>query len=88
MRPRAARVTRWRWASARFSARPTCCALLGGNHPLLRLPNALCTAHSAWLEKSTYELYFGEAFENAAAFAAGGSVKIVNPEALAGNRWI
>jgi D-3-phosphoglycerate dehydrogenase len=53
--------------------------VLEGNHPLLRLPNALCTAHSAWLEKGTYELYFGEAFENAAAFAAGRPVALVNP---------
>jgi D-3-phosphoglycerate dehydrogenase len=53
--------------------------VLGGDHPLLRLPNALCTAHSAWLEKTTYELYFGEAFENAVAYAAGRPLKLVNP---------
>lgn len=45
--------------------------VLNGEHPLLKLDNALCTAHSAWLERDTYELYFGEAFANAAAFAAG-----------------
>jgi D-3-phosphoglycerate dehydrogenase len=53
--------------------------VLGGNHPLLRLPNALCTPHTAWLEKRTYELYFGEAFENAAAWADGHPVTLVNP---------
>lgn len=56
--------------------------VLRGDHPLLRLDNALCTPHSAWLEKSTYELYFGEAFENAAAWAAGRPVTLVNPEVL------
>lgn len=44
--------------------------VLDGDHPLLRLDNTLCTAHSAWLERGTYEAYFGEAFANAAAFAA------------------
>jgi D-3-phosphoglycerate dehydrogenase len=56
--------------------------VLEGDHPLLRLPNALCTPHTAWLERDTYELYFGEAFENAAAWAAGRPVKLVNPEVL------
>ena len=56
--------------------------VLRGDHPLLRLPNALCTPHSAWLERETYELYFGEAFENAAAWAAGKPVNLVNPGGL------
>ena len=49
-----------------------------GDHALLKLDNALCTNHSAWLEKGTYEAYFGEAFANAAAFAAGRDVRIAN----------
>jgi D-3-phosphoglycerate dehydrogenase len=49
-----------------------------GDHPLLKLDNALCSNHSAWLEKGTYEAYFGEAFDNAAAFAAGKPVRLVN----------
>ncbi len=52
--------------------------VLDGKHPLLGLDNALCTAHSAWLERDTYELYFGEAFANAAAFASGQPVRLVN----------
>ena len=54
--------------------------VLRGDHPLLHLRNALCTSHSAWLEHRTYELYFGEAFENAVAFASGHPQKLVNPE--------
>jgi phosphoglycerate dehydrogenase-like enzyme len=50
--------------------------------PLLGLENALCTPHSAWLEKSTYELYFGEAFENATTWAAGRHIKLVDPGVL------
>jgi D-3-phosphoglycerate dehydrogenase len=53
-----------------------------GDHPLLKLDNALCTPHTAWLEPDTYELYFGEAFDNIVAFAAGKPVNIVNPEVL------
>jgi D-3-phosphoglycerate dehydrogenase len=60
--------------------------VIGGEHPLLRLPNAVCTPHTAWLEQETYELYFGEAFENAVAFAEGRPANLVNPEALKGKR--
>jgi D-3-phosphoglycerate dehydrogenase len=56
--------------------------VLNGDHPLLRLDNALCTPHSAWIEPYTYELYFGEAFDNLLAYAAGKPVNVVNPDAL------
>ncbi|MDP1716701.1 MAG: NAD(P)-dependent oxidoreductase, partial [Burkholderiales bacterium] len=57
--------------------------VLDGDHPLLRLDNALCTPHSAWVEQNTYELYFGEAFDNLLAYVAGKPVNVLNPEALA-----
>jgi D-3-phosphoglycerate dehydrogenase len=57
--------------------------VVNGDHPLLRMGNTLCTPHTAWLEPPTYELYFGEAFDNALAFIAGAPVNVVNPEALA-----
>ena len=50
-----------------------------GDHPLLKMPNVICTPHSAWLEPYTYNLYFGEAFEQAATFAAGKPVKPAEP---------
>lgn len=56
--------------------------VLGGDHPLLKLDHALCTPHSAWVEKNTYELYFGEAFDNVIAFAAGNPLNLVNPQVL------
>ena len=56
--------------------------VVNGDHPLLKLDNALCTPHTAWLEQDTYELYFGEAFDNILAFIGGSPANIVNPEAL------
>jgi D-3-phosphoglycerate dehydrogenase len=60
--------------------------VLRGEHPLLALDNALCTPHTAWLERETYELYFGEAFDNALAFISGHPSNIVNPEVLAAQK--
>jgi D-3-phosphoglycerate dehydrogenase len=57
--------------------------VVSGDHPLLRMDNALCTPHSAWLEQNTYELYFGEAFDNIVAYAGGHPANIANPEVLA-----
>jgi D-3-phosphoglycerate dehydrogenase len=56
--------------------------VLNGDHPLLKLDNALCTPHSAWVEKDTYELYFGEAFDNILAHLRGDPVNLLNPEVL------
>jgi D-3-phosphoglycerate dehydrogenase len=57
--------------------------VIGGNHPLLAMPNVLCSHHIAWAEHDTFELYFGEAFENLVAFANGAPRSVVNPQALA-----
>ena len=38
--------------------------VLGAAHPLLALDNALCTPHLGYVERDSYELYFGQAFDN------------------------
>ena len=38
--------------------------------------------HVAWAEHDTFELYFGEAFENLLAYAHGTPRSVVNPEVL------
>lgn len=45
--------------------------VLGATHPLLSFSNVICTPHLGYVEKDGYELYFGAAFANLAAFAAG-----------------
>ena len=37
-------------------------------HPLLRLENAICTPHIGYVEQDSYELYFGQAFDNVINF--------------------
>ena len=51
--------------------------------PLLRMENVVATHHLGYVEKSSYELYFGAAFRNLVAYAAGAPEHVVNPQALA-----
>lgn len=39
------------------------------DHPLLSLDNVTCTPHLGYVEKDSYELYFGQAFDAVVAFA-------------------
>jgi D-3-phosphoglycerate dehydrogenase len=56
--------------------------ILGAHHPLLRLPNALCTPHIGYVEKDNYERYFGIAFDRIVDFAQGQLTDVVDPQAL------
>lgn len=60
--------------------------ILGAAHPLLALGNAICTPHLGYVEKDGYELYFGGAFENLAAFAGGAPRNVANPEYASARR--
>jgi D-3-phosphoglycerate dehydrogenase len=51
-------------------------------HALLRLENCICTPHIGYVEKDSYELYFGAAFDNIVNFIKGTPTNIVNPGAL------
>jgi D-3-phosphoglycerate dehydrogenase / 2-oxoglutarate reductase len=59
--------------------------VLGAMHPLLALPNALCTPHLGFVERDNFERYFGIAFDNINAFAAGVPQNVVNSAVLHGN---
>jgi D-3-phosphoglycerate dehydrogenase len=56
--------------------------IIKADHPLLKLPNAVCTPHLGYVEQSNYELYFGTALDNVVAFIDGKATNIANPEVL------
>jgi D-3-phosphoglycerate dehydrogenase / 2-oxoglutarate reductase len=51
-------------------------------HALLRLENCICTPHIGYVEQSSYEMYFGAAFDNVINFVKGTPTNIINPGAL------
>lgn len=56
--------------------------VLDPGHPLLKMPNVLCTPHLGYVERNGYELYFEAAFRNVVDFFAGTPKNIANPETL------
>jgi D-3-phosphoglycerate dehydrogenase len=50
--------------------------VIGGNHPLLKMPNVLCTPHLGWAEWDTFELYFRECFEQIVNYAEGQPLRL------------
>jgi D-3-phosphoglycerate dehydrogenase len=51
-------------------------------HPLLRMENCVCTPHLGYVERDSYELYFGAAIENILNFCKGEPTNVLNPDAL------
>ncbi|XAH21430.1 D-2-hydroxyacid dehydrogenase family protein [Xylophilus sp. GW821-FHT01B05] len=51
-------------------------------HALLRLENCICTPHIGYVERDSYEMYFGAAFDNVINYIRGAPTNIVNPGAL------
>jgi D-3-phosphoglycerate dehydrogenase len=56
--------------------------VVGANHPLLKMDNAICTPHLGYVEKETYESYYDVVVEQILAYAAGNPIHVLNPEAI------
>ena len=56
--------------------------VLGGNHPLLKMDNVVCTPHLGYVERNSYEGLFSLAIDQIVDFAHGKPSNILNPEAL------
>jgi len=53
------------------------------NHPLLGMPNVVCTPHIGYVTRDEYDLQFSDVFDQIVAYAAGTPTHVVNPESLA-----
>ena len=56
--------------------------VLGGDHPLLKMDNVVCTPHLGYVLRDGYEEMFKAIFDQVLAFASGKPVNVVNPDAL------
>ena len=52
-------------------------------HPLLNMPNAICTPHLGYVTREDHEIAFAEIFDQINAYVAGKPINVVNPDALA-----
>jgi D-3-phosphoglycerate dehydrogenase / 2-oxoglutarate reductase len=51
-------------------------------HPLVSMPNVICTPHLGYVTWETYELYYEAVVGNILAYAAGAPTNVANPEVL------
>jgi D-3-phosphoglycerate dehydrogenase len=56
--------------------------VLDASHPLVGMPNVVCTPHLGYVVWSTLEAYYAAAVDNIVAYAAGAPANVINPEAL------
>lgn len=54
--------------------------VLGGSHPLLSMPNVVCTPHIGYVSQEEYETQFSDIFDQIVAFDHGDPIHMINPE--------
>ena len=55
-------------------------------HPLLNMPNVVCTPHLGYVTRDEYEVQFVDIFDQITSYAAGNPINVVNPAVLKGLR--
>lgn len=55
-------------------------------HPLLSMPNVVCTPHIGYVTREEYELQFTDIFDQIVAYENGAPANVVNPDVLANAR--
>jgi D-3-phosphoglycerate dehydrogenase len=58
--------------------------LLDKDHPLLNMPNVVCTPHIGYVTREEYEIQFSEIFDQIVAYAAGAPINVINAAVLKG----
>jgi D-3-phosphoglycerate dehydrogenase len=51
-------------------------------HPLLNMPNVVCTPHLGYVTRDEYETQFTDIFEQITAYAAGTPINVINTDVL------
>jgi D-3-phosphoglycerate dehydrogenase len=51
-------------------------------HPLLNMPNVICTPHLGYVTRDEYEIQFTDIFDQILAYAAGNPMNVVNPDVI------
>ena len=51
-------------------------------HPLLNMPNVICTPHLGYVTRDEYEIQFTDIFDQITAYAAGRPINVVNPDVI------
>ena len=59
--------------------------LVDPSHPLLNMPNVVCTPHIGYVTRDEYEIQFADIFDQIVAYAGGRPSNVVNPAVLQQN---
>src|SRR5207237_3721039 len=56
--------------------------LINPSHPLLGLPNVVCTPHIGYVTRDEYDVQFSHIFDQGLAYAGGSTIHVVHAESL------